>query len=92
MTWVLAVERHKSGEIHLHALISGVGPTRRLTWMDKWCDLDARSTGWARIRTVESNNAVARYVSKYVAKGGELYFSDNFKAPNSDRLAFRKER
>lgn len=36
--------------------------------MDEW----ARLAGWARIRPVESQERVARYVAKYVAKGGEI--------------------
>jgi len=51
-----------------HALLAGVKDLRRLTWMDRWNDL----AGYARIEPIESSAAVARYVSKYVVKGGEI--------------------
>ena len=84
--WVMAVEPHKSGEAHLHSVIRGVGETRRLTWMDRWVEL-APATGWSRIRPINSNPRDCRYVSKYAAKGGSVYFSDNFLAPGTDPLA-----
>ncbi len=50
--WVMATERQKSGRIHLHGLISGVGNIRRLDWMDNWFDLD-KLAGFPRIHPVE---------------------------------------
>ena len=76
VSWVVATEPHKSGRVHLHALVAGVEETRRLTWMDKWSGL-SRQTGWARIVPVDNQTAVSRYVTKYVAKGGDLFFSEN---------------
>ena len=76
VTFIVAVERHKSGNIHLHALLAGVGDTRRLTWMDNWENLD-RIAGYSRIYAVQNNAAVTRYVTKYVVKGGEFVISEN---------------
>lgn len=74
--FIVAVERHKSGNIHLHALLAGVGDIRRLTWMDKWEELDELA-GYPRIYPVENNTAVSSYVTKYVTKGGDFYLSQN---------------
>lgn len=68
--WVVAQERHRSGAIHLHALVGGPGleHVRRLDWLDKWVELE----GWARIEKPDLEHAVAVYCAKYTAKGGEL--------------------
>jgi hypothetical protein len=66
--WARGLELQRRGAIHYHALITGVGDVRRLTMMDEW----ARLAGWARIRPVESQERVGRYVAKYVSKGGEI--------------------
>jgi len=83
VTWIVAVEYQKSGRVHLHALLAGVGDTRRLTWMDNWMVLDDLA-GFPRIEAVDNQQAVARYVSKYVAKGGELFFSKNLRIRSRD--------
>ena len=83
VSWIVAVEPQKSGRVHLHALMTGVGDTRRLTWMDNWQGLDSLA-GYPRIQPVKSNDAVSRYVSKYVAKGGDIYFSKNLELTSRD--------
>lgn len=83
VTWIVAVEYQKSGRVHLHALIAGVWDTRRLTWMDNWQDLDTLA-GFPRIEPVNRPEAVSRYVSKYVAKEGELHFSENLRIKSRD--------
>ncbi len=75
---VIAIEYHKSGQIHLHALLAGVGDIRRLTWMDKWQTLDELA-GFPRIYPVRNNGAVSNYVTKYVTKGGDVYLSKNLR-------------
>ena len=80
---VVAVEFHKSGQIHLHALLAGVGDIRRLTYMDKWEDLD-RIAGHPRIYPVENNEAVSSYVTKYVTKDGDVYLSENLRIESRD--------
>jgi hypothetical protein len=66
--WVRALEYQKRDVIHYHALLAGVQDLRRLYWMDRWHEL----AGYARIEPIDSAAAVARYVSKYVVKGGEI--------------------
>lgn len=81
--YVVATELQKSGRVHLHALLSGVGDTRRLSWMDFWQCLDAIA-GFARIEPIESQNAVSSYVTKYVSKGGDIEFSPNLRLRHRD--------
>ena len=83
MTWLVAVEFQKSGRVHLHALLAGVGNTRRLSWMDNWKALDALA-GFTQIDPVRNGQAVSRYVTKYVAKEGELFFSRNLRIRSRD--------
>ena len=66
--WVRALEYQKRDVIHYHALMAGVQDLRRLTWMDRWHEL----AGYARIEKIDTADAVVRYVSKYVVKGGEI--------------------
>ena len=66
--WVCASEPQRRGVIHFHALMAGVGDVRRLGVMDEWY----RIAGIARIEEPKQHDAVARYVSKYVVKGGEI--------------------
>jgi hypothetical protein len=49
-------------------LLAGVGNVRRLSMMDVWDEL----AGIARIRPVEHQDRVRKYVAKYVAKGGVI--------------------
>ncbi len=83
VAWLVAVEYQKLGRVHLHALLAGVGDIRRLTWMDNWEELDDVA-GFARIKPVENQIAASRYVSKYVAKGGEISFSKNLRIRSRD--------
>jgi|ERR671923_2921437 hypothetical protein len=66
--WVRALEYQRRGVIHYHALFAGVQDLRRLSWMDTW----DRLAGYARIEPIRRADAVQRYVSKYVIKGGEI--------------------
>lgn len=68
LKWVCATEYQRRGVIHFHALCSDVSQLRRLSYMDKWNEL----AGYARIEEVHNTDAVYRYVSKYVIKGGEI--------------------
>jgi hypothetical protein len=84
--WILAIEYQKSGRIHLHALITGVRETRRFDWMDDWFDLD-KLAGYPRIFPVENQIGVSKYVTKYVSKDGDIYFSNNLKDISGDLVA-----
>ncbi|MGH8223309.1 MAG: rolling circle replication-associated protein [Woeseiaceae bacterium] len=78
--WVLAWEWQKRGVIHFHALVGDVADlnerARRLTWMDRWNEL----AGIARIEAIESHEAVERYCSKYITKGGQIDLSSTLKS------------
>ena len=68
LIWVCAVERQRRGVIHFHALLANLDPL--VVWQ-----LEAywRSVaGFCRIERIRAGDAVRGYVSKYVAKGGEL--------------------
>ena len=78
LTWVCATEKQKSGRIHFHALLIGVKQARRLSWMDHWEEL-GRSTGYARIEEVKTVQGASRYLCKYLAKDGEIDWSNNFR-------------
>lgn len=79
--WVLALEYHKSGVIHFHALM---GDTRdlnesfsRIHAEEMWNEI----AGFARIRPIDDQlKAVTDYISKYVVKGGEIDLSDDLKS------------
>jgi len=90
IAWARGQEFHKSGRIHFHAIASA--PTadlntlaRRMDWVDWWW----REFGIARIEKPLSREDVARYVSKYVMKDGEIDFSPNFGRYVPPALDFR---
>jgi hypothetical protein len=84
--WVRAIEMQKRGVLHYHALLAGerLQELRRLTFMDEWDGL----AGWARIEPLRSSQAVYRYVSKYVTKGGEIDIGGNFEQSGDRRQLF----
>jgi len=76
--WAIALEYHKSGVIHFHALLGDINDLnhsmRRFHAMRMWEDI----AGYSRILPIDDKlEAVTRYVSKYVIKGGEIDFSEN---------------
>jgi hypothetical protein len=96
--WVLGIEQHKSGDLHMHACIKFETPwemSRRLGWR-VWADQDnpaGMKMGWARIEQPKSLGDVAGYVSKYVTKGGDVVLSPSFTAkrvqvPSSPHAAY----
>lgn len=79
VVWARGQEFHKDGRIHFHAVMAAPDVdlntlARRLDWMDVWF----KEYGIARIEPPESQADITRYVSKYVAKDGEVDFSPNF--------------
>lgn len=77
--WVVGIERHRSRRIHLHALLKypvDLGDMSRRTGWSIWYDLHGR----ARLERPRSQGDVAGYVSKYVAKGGDVVVSESFNA------------
>jgi len=78
VNWARGLEFQRRGTTHYHALFSGTGELRRLTYMDLWNEL----AGFARIESPRDRQDVVRYISKYVVKGGEIdlggpWFSDH---------------
>lgn len=76
--WCLALEYHKSGVIHFHALCGDTqnlnDTLSRIDATGNWHDL----AGYALIDPIDEQLlAVTNYVSKYVAKGGEIELSDS---------------
>lgn len=90
LCWARGQEFHKSGRIHFHAVLADPTKdlndlTRRMDWVDWWW----REFGIARIERPTSQADVARYVSKYVVKDGEIDFSPNFGRVVPPALQFR---
>ena len=77
--WVLGIERHKSGYPHSHAVLghpdldlgaaefSALRRIMRLTAEAEW--------GFCKLEVAKSAEHVNGYVSKYIAKDGEIEFS-----------------
>lgn len=74
--WVAAIEYQKRGILHLHLLVNGVKDAHRFDSMRLWENLRGKN-GFSRVYPVESLKAVSHYLSKYVAKDGEIFLSDN---------------
>ena len=76
--WLLGHERHKSGEPHAHGIVYALEDlnvlARRTDTKDRLFD----RLGFARVEAVRSRDDVHAYATKYVLKGGELEFSENF--------------
>jgi len=80
VSWVKAIERQRRGVLHIHALIGGeVWRLRRFTFMDVWREgayfsngKRFQANGFAKIEKYDSKLGAKHYVSKYVAKGGEV--------------------
>ena len=68
ISWARGLETQRRGALHYHALLSGVGELRRLTYMDLWNDL----AGFAKIEPPRDAGDVVRYIGKYVVKDGEI--------------------
>lgn len=68
--WLRGTESHRARNVrHYHALIGGgVGGESVFEWMERWDEL----AGFARIFPYEPAKGAAWYVTKYVAKDGEV--------------------
>jgi len=84
--WARGIEYQKRDVLHFHALIGCPGIdldsyTIRRHWADKWNEM----AGFARIKKIRSAKEAARYVTKYVTKGGQIDLSPNVSStPKSD--------
>ncbi|MEZ5489195.1 MAG: hypothetical protein R3F50_02630 [Gammaproteobacteria bacterium] len=76
--WALALEYHKSGVLHFHALV-GDSHDLNTRCSRKWAHSNWYELGGInRIDPIDDRlKAVTNYISKYVTKGGEIDFSDN---------------
>jgi hypothetical protein len=54
-----------------------------MTWMDHLSNLDALA-GYPRISAVGNSAAVSNYVTKYVTKDGDIFFSPNLRLKHAD--------
>ena len=76
--WARGIEYQKREVLHFHALIGCYTKdldrcTIRRHWADEWNEM----AGFARIEKIRSAKEVARYVTKYVTKGGQIDLSPN---------------
>lgn len=86
--WTRGIEYQKRDVLHFHALVGCHSRdlnscTTRRQWADEWNEL----AGFARIEKIRSAKEAARYVTKYVTKGGQIDLSPNIiSAPRSGDL------
>lgn len=75
--WIRGLEWQKRGVIHYHVLLAGVKGAIASVWEEVWHK--KMEEGFALIKLMNRDQeSVKAYVTKYVTKGGELDFSDNF--------------
>jgi hypothetical protein len=65
----VAIERHRSGAPHLHALIEGVGSVTIREAVNAW---RKQTKGWAHIRRYDRKRSAGRYVTKAVLSDGDV--------------------
>lgn len=76
--WVLALEYHKSGVIHFHALLGYQFDLNEIASRRDWRNDWYKKHGLCRIDPIDDKLfAVTNYVSKYVVKGGDLTLCDH---------------
>ncbi len=81
--WARGLEMQKREVIHYHFLMSRVpGDLKRLEMMDAWDKI----AGYARIKPYEPSKGAEQYISKYVAKGGEVDFGGPLSLVMGERL------
>lgn len=75
-----AVERHKSGQPHMHAILYHHRDLNHIAMRRDWQKVwhEEMQMGFAKVEAPQSAERAARYCGKYLAKEGELYFSDSF--------------
>lgn len=79
MVWVVGEERHKNGNPHLHAVLWQRHDLNEIECSRTvFRDLLQELSGWSKCEKPRSVEGASRYCSKYLAKEGELHFSDTF--------------
>lgn len=83
--YVVGVEQHREGGNHLHAILRHEVYAESIRRDSAYLDwYDTMNLGFIRIEPPRSQNDIRSYVSKYVAKSGDLFFSDSFKSAKAD--------
>lgn len=79
--WARGQEFHRDGRLHFHAVAAAANDDlNRLMNRYQWHEFWYREFGRNQIEAPRSQADITGYVSKYVAKGGEVDFSKNFGA------------
>lgn len=79
--WATGQEFHRDGRLHLHAVLAApTGDLYQLVRFDEWHRFWRKEFGNNRLERPRSQRDVSGYISKYVAKDGEVDFSANFGA------------
>ena len=74
---VIAIERHKSGNPHSHALFRAPVPGDSLP-LGTFQDIATDTGGWCRVEAPRSQADVSAYCAKYLLKEGEFFFTPNW--------------
>ncbi|AXI83575.1 replication endonuclease [Xylella taiwanensis] len=79
--WARGQEWHRDGRLHFHAVVAAPDEDiNRLINRYEWHEFWYREFGRNRIEAPRSQMEITGYLSKYVAKGGEVDVSRNFGA------------
>lgn len=78
IVWVMGEERHRSGNPHLHAILWQRHDLNRIARRNQFRDLLQDLSGWSKCEQPRSVEGATRYCAKYLAKEGELHFSETF--------------
>lgn len=78
--WVIGLEAHRDGVLHLHGILRLPPVLAQASRREAHQDWFLRY-GINRIEPPKSRDDVARYVSKYIVKDGEVILSESFDAP-----------
>lgn len=87
IVWARGQEFHKSGRVHFHSVMAAPdGDLNKLASRYHWHEFWFKEFGRNQIERPRDQDEVVGYVSKYVAKDGEVDFSPNFGTAKPPRL------
>ncbi len=87
IVWARGQEFHKSGRVHFHAVLAAPSDDlNKLASRYRFHEIWFRDFGRNQIERPRDQDEVVAYVSKYVAKDGEVDFSANFGKVVTPRL------
>ena len=85
--WARGQEFHRDGKVHFHAVMAAPDDDlNRIASRYQWHECWFREFGRNQIERPRDQDEVCAYVSKYVAKEGEVHFSRNFGTAVAPRL------